>query len=354
MLIYSKELYDKMVKIIPKLIIGDDYRICGTFAKKGKYVTDIDVTNYVKNIDVNTVQKIVSSVDENIIFIYLTCGTDKRFTNFNNDINKMKKAIEILHSSNQISDYRKDKLLNKLNEPITVNKLIIVETFLKPFSKIRWTKDEVISGEKKLIAGDTKKLMEVMKDNESIMHFFIKWNQYYIPVDIALVDKQRENKRDIFEEINKLIINKQYYFVLRSFKYYFKNTKHFQEINYLTEDKYGLYKQILVSIYYIGVQIRYNILPPEIIAKNIKLLIDDIKKTDFNNIIIEDLGKLALEEKLSDDRYNFLERLGKLEKRFVKHLNKKLYETCIKYYKMLPDEIKKNILPLEEEFRGWH
>ena len=81
MLIFSKQLRDKVDAIIKGLILGDRMTYWGSFGKK--YVTDIDVTNFTHDYSpdniINHIVKIAQPTSEKR-FIRLTAGSDPRYT----------------------------------------------------------------------------------------------------------------------------------------------------------------------------------------------------------------------------------------------------------------------------------
>src|SRR3990172_1062041 len=124
MILYTKELVDKINNVYNMITVGGEVEKHGTFASgKVKYVTDIDLEDkiyypvdtddnrnkVVKQIQ-NMLQKVSSS--DNIMFVKGFIGFDDRF-DFGIDIEQ----------SGSIIGYKKDDILEKLNGLVADNVL---------------------------------------------------------------------------------------------------------------------------------------------------------------------------------------------------------------------------------------
>ena len=70
MLYFSEDVNKYVKSLIPKMTLNYNYKIIGSFGKS-KYITDIDVTNYIDD-NVDYIQKIrqnINNLPEKILFL---------------------------------------------------------------------------------------------------------------------------------------------------------------------------------------------------------------------------------------------------------------------------------------------
>ena len=348
MLEYSKNLHDNIEKIIKYLIIGDKFRIIGSFGKN-KYVTDIDITNYVSDkINFNNeIKKIINNLPSNIIFLNFTSGTKQEFKLPWNIINENNienyKYIESINFINNlyflklINEKERDYCNNLLEQKPDINKLMLIEDKLYNKSKNKFSAKNIFNN---VLTN------EFIQNDNNVIHYIYKYNNEYVPIDVGLVKSNANNVNNMnksYNNFNKseylMYLKKEYYFILSSMRRYL-DTNDQIIVNNLLNNEYGSYRQILMNIFYLIQFINFPILQLPTYYELCYNVINKIKKyTKFDNSIIVTIEKL-LEKRVnikSEEWYNLLKEL---EYELTLFLNEKFMDHTNYYYKKISNKIK--------------
>ena len=254
---YKLEKYIKN-KILPKiLLLPKKYIIKGSFKRKAPYVTDVDVINVVyPGINENNIyQELVKLIERikkesDIILIYITCGTDDRFKIINGT-NKELQQIKLLFNDKDAAIF--DHVLKKYENDIN-KKIFFANEMVWEYYRLRWTPQEVLNNKKILSGNVAVKFTDTIKDNSILLlQYFIKIGSYPIGTDVVVNYKPTDfslsyNSAGDYQ-IKLANYSREYYYMLFPFRYYFKNNVDIlRDLEYLIENKLGLYKQLMVRI----------------------------------------------------------------------------------------------------------
>lgn len=340
MLKYSSNLDHYIKTIIPLITLSNEYKIIGSYSRT-KYITDIDITNYVtKDIDFkNKLNKIINNLPKNVKFFTLTSGFDESYhvpwniisehkiTNYNyiEGIN----FINELLFNHKITEKERDYCNNLLSEKPIIKDIIFIEDLLYQKSKIKWNFNEITNNVKEINDQIFDLNTSIIKNDHNIIHYIIEYENDIIPVDVALVKKNNikeiQKTKHEFDKKNYLMfVKKEYYFILSYLKKYFYGKKEYKEIKYLVDDKYGHYKQILMNLFYLIQFLEYPIYNDKEYNKyydKVMKKIELFKIKDLNENI-HDTNKLK-------------ETLIKLEKHVINKLNDIFKDYAYKYYLMI-------------------
>ena len=352
MLIYSENL-EKFIKndVMPQILISDDpnkpetYNFKGSFKRKIPYVTDVDVISMVYpdiNKD-NIYPKLVELIErvrksKDIIIISLTCGKDQRFILNDCSDEEIQKILPLMDDDKQTEI---KKISNRYQDPN--EKLFYCNEIVWEFYKIRWTPEEVINNKKILPGGLIKKFTDAIKEEATILiKYYVMYQEYPIGIDIVFV----YDKYDMVNAYNSAAIYqlkhanyaKEYYFMLFPFKYYFRHNKKISnEITYIIENKYGMYKQLLVLIDTYRLLYATGNLNSKVASNIMWEIVDDAYKLpDFKSNIMNMITRLAGEKNLDYKLKQWdllLEQLYKAVNNTVNFLTKKYF---FKYLNMVP------------------
>ena len=344
MIYYSNNLYDTIIGKIKYLIIGNQYKIVGSFGKN-KYVTDIDITNYVHdNINFDKeIKKIVRELPNDILFLNLTSGIRSEFIIPWQIIEDKNKLIitnyEYIESINFINNLYFLKLINAnerdycnnlLKENPTVNDLMLIEDKLYNKSKKKFTKQNIL---------DNNLSNEFMTNDNNIIHYIYEYNNDIIPIDVGIIKKNKVNRQYVnnnsFDKKKYLMfLKKEYYFILGSMRRYL-DKKDIDEINKLMNVDYGSYRQILMNIFYLIQLIYFPVLGGDQYYNLCNLVLKKIKNyTTFDDAIIENIKKMLDShiDILDDKWYN---SLRELEDKLTIYLNEQFKDYAYNYYKKI-------------------
>lgn len=258
MLIYTYKLEQYILhKILPKILIGPRYKLKGSFKRKVPYVRDIDIVNYVfpetnKSNVKDAIIKLIASLEEqdNIKLLYVTCGVDDRFQlNIDSrvEIDKLKKLLK----EDEIEEV--DRIVKKYqNEP--EKKLFYINEEFRNCYKLRWEPKCIIQNKLKRRGGVEFTFDSVIDNNCSLtLKYYINIKSIPIGFDVA-VYYEKVNCVGMYENETKRTLKvsnyqKDYYYMLFPFRYYFRDNKKITaELANRIEQKFGLYKQIMVRI----------------------------------------------------------------------------------------------------------
>lgn len=325
MLKFSGDLYTKINEKIKYVVIGENYKIVGSFGKN-KYVTDIDVTNYVNNIDFDKeIKKIINRLPKDILFLNFTSGFIEKFAvpwKIIDDKNverydyvKSINFINELYFDKYITEKERDYCNNLLTENPEISKLALIEDKLYIKSKQKFSKSDIME----------RNLSEEFNDNKyNVLHFIYKYDKWFIPIDVGLVSGKVV--RPEFDMVKYLMfVKKEYYFILCCMKYHL-NKFDADKANGIIND-YGAYRQILMDIFYLKIFIDYPIINKKEYGELIMNVMDKIKNhTTFKSNIMDQILKC-------DDNMKLYDLLSELENDLTKYLNMQFEKYAYEYYR---------------------
>lgn len=165
---------DELSRIRSITVDKKSWALEGSYSFRGvKYPSDIDVLDVIRgcctldnvvNKFTKNIQKIVlETAKPNTWLIEFKAGVDERYFD---------KTIDQLHAQSLITDddYKILVDLSNNNDLVSVAK---IEKKLREYYVIRWTKDQVLLGQKQLRAGKTITLNEAVKSSDAINMEFI-------------------------------------------------------------------------------------------------------------------------------------------------------------------------------------
>lgn len=335
MLKYSYELEEGMHSIINKITVNNNYKVVGSFRRKTKYITDIDINNYIGelstyNIDsiIKKIIYIINNLPENIFFLYLTSGmmdypwniiSETEIKNYN--YSKAKLYIDSLHNNNIISTNEKDKAYELVTEDPVIDNLLLIEDMIYSRIKIRWFKKDIINGYK-IINNNKVNLTDSLNDNNPIvLHYLYKYNNHFVPIDIGL---NKGDKKEWNFKVNYLAyLKKEYYYILADIaRCNFHNKDIYTNQKYILENMFGHYKQIIMDLFYYGQVVEYN-------------LLDNNNLHTYKNTMFDKINIIKMDNNYKDA--NDIHSIRKLENMVLKKLNDLIYPYTMHYYSITPD-----------------
>lgn len=260
MLIYSYRL-EKYIKkhILPKiLLVPEKYVFKGSFKRRMPYITDIDIINNV-NPEITSeniyeeILKLLDRIeeDEDIILVYITCGTDDRFKlNEKSDQQQLEQIRELLDNEEKKQfDFISEKYYDNHDKKIFYINELIWEHY-----KIRWTPKEIRANKKILPDGIIAKFSETVSKNNCLFKYFVKIKTHWIGIDMV-VNYLPADLQKIYREAEEYQLKlsnyaKDYYYMLFPLRsYFYLVDPHIsKELETLIDKKFGLYKQLMVQI----------------------------------------------------------------------------------------------------------
>jgi len=297
-LIYDDKLNKYITNEIKHIIIGNDYKIGGSFGRV-KYITDIDITNNVPREGLyDKIINIINNLPNNIKFLYASIGSKHNIGDLV-DVNDSGDIVVKFDTNLQGCE-----LLKSLRT-----------------GKMRWLYDDIVKGEKYMDDDYSNKYdINSAIDNGNIppiMHFLIDYDDSFVIADVALKYTNITPIHQLnYGEIMKYC-NKEYFYILKDIGKYTKNNNMRREINSIINEKYGNFKQIMMQIYYIKFMIEHNINSGDTIHKYIKHV----------------LKEAAIYNSKIDDNDDDLTMLNKLENYIYEYVNKSLKDVTMKFIK---------------------
>lgn len=337
MLYFSDNVYNNVNEMISHLILNNNYKIVGSFGKS-KYITDVDITNYIDTSKNNTqkIRSVIKDLPKNIKFLNFTTGFDPMFKLPWNIISESDvqnydflKAVEFLN--NLFDNYKITRddlkycsgLLSQGN--VNIDNLLLIEDHLYQKSKVKLNQEDVFKM-------DLDKLIN--ENDNNILHFIINYEDDIIPIDVALVkEKQMYIKPKFDKGIYLMFLKKEYYFILAYMaRYFYNEPKHIDNIKYLLYDSYGAYRQILIDLFYLKQFISFKIYSKNEFYEFASKVLNKMKKTtDFKNFT---LFEKAIKEKNELDQ-DLFKIIDDLEDDVTQHLNYKFQTYAYNYYSMI-------------------
>ncbi len=280
---YSDDLNTEVNKNIRNMIVGNKYRIIGSYNKK-KLITDIDITNFLnmnnESMITKNIQKLINNLPKNILFIYMTLGIKYNIDELI--------TIDWEQSSQKkikIKTINKEKI-NKVEEIIFGSKNKIMQMiqndefqgymFLRDNAKIKWSHKDIINGS--TVCGNTKyEMIDMLKLNRPIMHFIMDYNDTFIIFDVAMKYGEYEQKYSSSGYLT--YYNHEWFYILEDLSRLSGVSDNLKQQIVESLDQYNGIKQILMQLYYLEY----------IVANN---LIDESKFIKYFTYIIFGASKL--------------------------------------------------------------
>lgn len=349
MLIFTHRICNYIQKkIIPYLIINNNYIIDDDFIKKKPYITKINICNYIYETEYiyNAIINLLHNLDDynnyhkvKIYFINIICG--------HNDIFNISNVNELY----EIQKYLNDDDIQKINnlDKNNVNYITFVNDIIKKYYEIKWSKKEIIENCKSLINNINITFSDVLNHNTFLkIQYFILLDTYPIYFNVKLFYNHHILKNNICIKHKKL--TKNYYNMLFYLNFYFKeyDKQIYEEIEYIIKIKYGFYRQLIKRIDIYKLLYENNTLNIHV-AKLIiiGIILDLSKHTKFVSNITKYLKEISINNtpniKISQ-WYNLLIILQNEIKSFLSYETRELY---FKYLNMIPRKIKNNFIKLK-------
>lgn len=375
---YDEKMRKELEKNMYNIIIGRSYKYIGTFAHKVKYVTDIDISNYVHSKKCSTfefhvyqsVQNVVKDLPDNMKLLYLTTGfhpdllpkwrlmSKDKIDGY--EYAHTKKMLNKLFKFGKISRKTYDKFMELAKEP-TIEILLLLEELLDRKSRVTWNGKEILAG-KKVFLGDTfdlkKSLFNIPLKN--FFRFMWVYNDAHVLIDVSIyysgdlscIDSFKNWKSPIVSNWDRdkrlylMYYNNEFYWLLRETKYLFKQLYkqgiigtrqfeiYFESVISLTEDKAGKYKFLYNKLLDYHKILRNNGLDKKEIKKLVMETLHDVKNHVANKHIyqmcsnfIDDYNDHTIEQ--------IKHELKKIAYAVNKFLNDMMYDDMIKYYSII-------------------
>lgn len=264
-LFYSDDLNAHVNENIKHMMIGNKYRIIGSYNKK-KLITDIDITNFLNTVNEslikNNIQKLLKDLPKNITFVYMTLGTkyhiDELMTIDWDKSSQKDIVIKTLNKEkiNQVETNLFQESKNKIMSMIQNDKFQGY-MFLRDNTKIKWSQKDIINEE--ITCGNIKyNMKELLKSHRPILHFIMDYEDTFIIFDIAMKYGDIEQKYSGSGFLT--YYNHEWFYILEDLSrsiHVSENTK--QQIISLLNQYNGI-KQIMMQLYYLEYIVTNNLI----------------------------------------------------------------------------------------------
>jgi len=352
MLKYNSGLKSYIDKITKYVVVSADHMLVGSFARKFKYITDVDISNnvsFVNNLS-EKLQKKILELPTDIIFLYLNSGEREELIPPWKIVNE-KTLLNYNHEEalSYINNLKKQKIISeeifleilKLMKEQSIDNLVLINEILYKDIKIRWLKEDVIEGHK-FVNNKKINLQNSLDKNElNVVHYLLRYKIgntiEYIPIDVTLkktkVNTFTSDIKDSSFDIRAYLtyLKKEYYYIIYDVRRFFhKDKQKYENIVYLIQDKYGPYKQVIMNLFYLAQMIKYNFVNTEQIKKYADTILNKIKSLDYYNDVYITLGGDMMDEKF----------IKFLEYDILSYLNKELYGYAYYYISLIPKHIR--------------
>lgn len=286
---YSDDLNTEVNSNIRNMIIGNKYRIIGSYNKK-KLITDVDITNFFNTDNVSLIttkiQKLIKNLPDKIVFVYMTLGTkyemDQLIT-IDWELSSKDKVVIKTINREKINQMEIDLFGSngKINQLIQ-NDVFQGYMFLRNNTKIKWSQKDIMNGF--TTHGNTRyELIDMLKlhvNSGPIMHFIMDYNETFIIFDVAI--KYAETKQKYSSSGYLTYYNHEWFYILEDLSRspnVSDNIKH-KIIELL--DQYNGIKQILMQLYYLEYIVLNGLINDSKFIKYCSYLIYGVTKI-FNN-----------------------------------------------------------------------
>jgi hypothetical protein len=263
-LMYSDKLNNMVNQNIKHLIIGNRYKIIGSYNKK-RLITDIDITNFVNHTESlrNNLQKMISDLPDNITFVYMTLGTKYNI----NDLmtidwtkSSQKKIVIESVDHQKINEIEtsffssKDKIRSLIDKDIFHGYM-----FLRDNAKIKWSEKEINQGFK-ICEKKKYDIREMLKSNNPILHFIMDYDDSFIIFDVAMKYGNIEQK--YISSGFLTYYNHEWFYILEDLsRSVDANTNPVTKQQMLERlEQYNGIKQILMQLYYLEYMVLHNLI----------------------------------------------------------------------------------------------
>lgn len=377
---YDDKIKKKLEENIQNLVIGRGFRYIGTFAHKMKYVTDIDISNFVYSKKCESFEyfvytrivEIVKNLPKDINLLYLTTGfhpdliptwsIKKHDIIENYDHEHTTKMLKLLKKYDKI-DKKMYKEFKSAKEP-NIKTLILLEELLEKRSRVYWSAEEVLKGEKIMFGRQfylKEKLFQPPLKN--FFRFLWKYSKTeYILVDVSLYYKgdldciksfknyvpppMSNWQRD--KRVYLMYYNNEYYWLLRETRYLFKQLlrngliddrqfeTYFGSVVNITEIETGKYKFLYNKLLDYYKLLRNEGVEIKILDELIQNTLDDIIKYVLDKKTVK-LAKEFKKQCLKIDGSKKIEYLKNMAGALNDYLNNMMYDEMIKYYSIIFD-----------------
>jgi hypothetical protein len=262
------------------ILLSNKYKIIGSY--KTKFVTDIDITNYIeKNVNGQHLKDLIDKLPSNIKFISINTGKYFDIT----DYLQIVWTSNIKNAKNQakIVMFKKEELIEKLNS-IDCDDYIrrnVIQMLNKDPIKCYNDLDQL--SKMKVYSYNLNKLDSVKSLANMIAHFGIKFNSHYIYVDVAFICNELKinnsnNSNDYNNRVGLMYYLNEYFYIVNSMK---RNKKHYESINNLVNYRYGMYKQLMMDLFYLYFFSKNKVLDKNEFVEYSDLLIYNIERSFY-------------------------------------------------------------------------
>lgn len=374
---YDKKIRRELEKNISRIIIGKSFKYIGTFAHKMKYVTDIDISNFIYSKSCETFQHhilksirniVETELPENMKLLYLTTGfhpdllpswrlmAKDKIENYNYD--ETKKMLDLLIKYKKIDSTTYSTFIKLAKEP-TIKTLILLEDLLDKKSRISWKPNEILVGKKSML-GKTFYLKETLFSIplKNFFRFMWKYEDVYILIDVSMYYKgdldcifkdwtpPKASNWDRDKRLFLMYYGKEYYWLLRETRYLFKQLQrqglldlnkfemYFNSIIDITETKVGKHKFFynkLLDYYKI---IRNSDIEKNVLKELIVTTLNDIIEHVNDGNIVDTCEKFIQSYHIYDNK-QIIKNLKNISSLINKHLNDMMFDEMKKYYSIL-------------------
>jgi hypothetical protein len=303
MLVYTDEL-EKMIrrKYLSRILISPKgYKLKGSFSRKSRYVTDVDVCTYfdpkyseqpIKLYE--RLKKIMYYVagQDDIIFVEAKCGYNDNYkitTASDDEILRIRPMLKIADRETF------NILVEKYNDDREILS-IALKNFLKKIYRYHWSLREIFYNQKVIYDGSIIKLTDIlMKNNNILVRYFVNCMGYYIGIDSANYYSKNAvvSVRDKYDDLLPAYRHENfYYYALFVLRYRLRKT-HYEKISEVIDKKFGISKQVLTQIDNYLKMIALDLINYPIAEIIRTSLIKDIQVVNQNN-------SLGIDDRLAD------------------------------------------------------
>lgn len=361
MLLYSENLYNHIVDIIPLLIISDNFEIKGSFKRKTPYITDVDIVNDAyPQVNKESIRKhLVKLIDSlkkhpEIILVNITCGVDERFVLETGSDEEIKNVEQLLTDEEQNAiDMLRIKYANDRDRFI-----FYAKQSLKHLRKLRWLPDEIISNEK-IVRGDNMiNFNRMVYQNKSLLiKYAIPVEGYMVGFDVAVYYDKINPLVEIYElaaerHLLYAAYHREYYNLLFHLKrHLFMDIDLRKQITDITERRLGIYKQLLARTEIYQDLYNYGYLTLTIAKAMLVKFVQDVPKLKgFKTNTIYQIKKVAQNPELTPEAkieaWTII--IDVLRSEVYQEVNILAEPYYYKYVELIPIEVRKKYCAADE------
>lgn len=291
-LIYTPALDAEVKRNIKFMIIGNKYRIIGSYRHK-KFITDIDITNYLHTdykFGAYVIQNLLKRLPKHITFIYMSLATKyniDELISINWELSKRDK-IEIISIN-----YDKLSLIDKqifggngvIKQLLDTN-IYEAYLFLKDNAKIKWSENDIMKGYKK--CGNVVFQLTSLLNHSPILHYIIKYGGSFIIFDVAIYHNIEHEPYKNTKYLS--YYNKEWFYILYDISKLTTDTQIKKDMSNILH-KYDIIKQITMQLYYMEYLVADELISITDFIMYNQFIINNIKKLGFKDQIIYEMIK---------------------------------------------------------------